>query len=238
MRHCRSSVLSIRVTVYGLALALCAGTAFAQPPACTPYRVKPAFTNVLQEPRDNAVFVDMLDAGEIACVKSNQLIGGKQWAYVLFKVIPDRRERTPVNGWALLQSLDPMRMPHELTAPDPAPPSAADTQMGNNSPPTVAADESQDVVRFDQPLPFGPVPIYGRTLSDLIQGTPMFPPIKEAEEALWQKQCPACHRWERQSLCKQGEVFLANPRNALRQPHPYGGPFKVALMRWAKNGCQ
>jgi hypothetical protein len=193
---------------------------------------------VLQEPRENAPFVDMLDGGDIACVRSNQLIGGKQWGHVLFRVIPDRRERTSVDGWALMQNLVPMRMPHELKELDSERPPAADSKIGNQSPPMAATDGSQDIVRFDQPLPFGPVPINGRTLSELTQSVPMFPPVKEAEEALWKKQCPSCHTWERQSLCKQGEIFLANPRNALRQPHPFGGPFKVALMRWAKNGCQ
>jgi hypothetical protein len=238
MRHWLYSVFAIRFAACLLAFVLCTTTTNAQPPTCTPYRVSSSFLNVLQEPRENAPFVDMLDAGDIACVGSNRLIGAKQWGHVLFRVIPDQRERMPVDGWAMMQNLAAMRMPHELTGQSPRRAPGTDAQIGSQPQPVVAADGYQDIVRFDQPLPFGPVPINGRTLSELTQSIPLFPPVKEAEEALWQKQCPSCHRWERQSLCKQGEIFLANPRNALRQPHPFGGPFKVALMRWAKNGCQ
>ena len=237
-RHWRCLVCLVGFTACWLALVLWATTTNAQPPSCTPYRVNSSFLNVLQEPRENAPFIDMLDAGDIVCVGSHQLIGGKQWGHVLFRVIPDRRERMPVDGWAVMQNLAAMRMPHELIEQNSGRPPATDSQIGNQTQPGPAADGSEDIVRFDQPLQFGPVPIYGRTLSELSQSIPTFPPVKEADEALWQKQCPSCHKWDRQTLCKQGEVFLANPRNALRQPHPFGGPFKVALMRWAKNGCQ
>jgi hypothetical protein len=95
-----------------------------------------------------------------------------------------------------------------------------------------------DVVKFDQPIPFGPVPIYGRTLQELIDNIPLFPPIKDVDQSSWQKNCANCHKWDRAALCAQGGIYRANPKDALRQQHPYGAPFKVALMRWSKNGCQ
>ena len=51
------------------------------------------------------------------------------------------------------------------------------------------------------------------------------------------KNCAACHKWDRQTLCEQGASYAKNPRYALRISHPYGG-FSSALMQWAKSGCQ
>jgi hypothetical protein len=33
-------------------------------------------------------------------------------------------------------------------------------------------------------------------------------------------------------------TYVKNPKSALRVSHPYGGPEKVAMMQWAKTGCQ
>jgi hypothetical protein len=43
-------------------------------------------------------------------------------------------------------------------------------------------------------------------------------------------------QWDRPTLCSQGKTYAANPASALRNQHPFGGPFKVT--EWAKGGCQ
>ena len=37
---------------------------------------------------------------------------------------------------------------------------------------------------------------------------------------------------------RAGSVLHQNPKSALRGSHPYGGAEKVAMMQWAKTGCQ
>ena len=113
--------------------------------------------------------------------------------------------------------------PSQAVAPGPA------TQPVANPP--------EQVLRFEQPVPFGPPPVYGNTIKNLADSIPLFPPIEGQDEALWKKNCSSCHKWDRQALCQQGANYLANPGNVLRQQHPFGGPFKVALMRWSKGGC-
>jgi hypothetical protein len=103
------------------------------------------------------------------------------------------------------------------------------------SPPPVTTD---DIVRFDVPLTTGPMPINGHSLAELIHGTPLFPPIQGLEESVWKKQCTSCHQWTQKTLCDQAAVYVKNPKAALRVPHPYGGPEKVAMIQWAKTGCQ
>src|SRR5262249_32764503 len=105
-------------------------------------------------------------------------------------------------------------------------------------PPAAAAPDSEDVVRFDEPLKTGPPPVNGRSLEQLVQGVPLSPPIEGLDESVWKKNCNACHKWDRRTLCEQGATYLKNPRMALRGSHPYGGPEKVAIMQWAKTGCQ
>jgi hypothetical protein len=218
-----------------LGLMLGSTESSAEPLKCTPYRVNATFLHVSSERDAKAKFVDLLDGGDIVCVGSFGPYAGDHWAYVLFKV-KQPGERIAVDGWVLLRSLSRIRTKNWSEVSEPA--------TGAEVPPTDRNNRQsakaglQDIVRFDQPVPFGPVPINGRSLKELADRVPMFPPVKEAENALWQKSCPSCHQWERQSICKQGETYLNNPRIALRQPHPFGGPFKVALMRWSKNGCQ
>jgi hypothetical protein len=93
-------------------------------------------------------------------------------------------------------------------------------------------------LRFNEPVPFGPFPVNGNTIKQLADSIPFFPPIEGQNEALWKKNCSTCHKWDRQTLCQQGASYAANPQNMLRQQHPFGGAFKVALMRWSKSGCQ
>jgi hypothetical protein len=66
----------------------------------------------------------------------------------------------------------------------------------------------------------------------------MFPPIEGLPEAVWKKTCNNCHQWDRDTLCAQANVYVKDPKAALRIPHPFGGPEKVAMMKWAQGGCK
>ena len=103
---------------------------------------------------------------------------------------------------------------------------------------TQADNETQGNLRFDQPIRSGPYPVNGLSIKQLIESVPLFPPIEGLDEALWKKPCSSCHKWDKERLCQQGKTYVNAARYVLRQPHPYGGPFKVALMRWAKSGCE
>jgi hypothetical protein len=99
-----------------------------------------------------------------------------------------------------------------------------------------AADEAP--LKFTQPIPFGPYPVNGNTIEQLAHSTPMFPPIEGLDEKLWKKNCTTCHKWDQQQLCEQGAGYAKTPANVLRTQHPFGGAYKLALMQWAKSGCQ
>lgn len=217
-------------------LALCAAVvagaamwgwaATAQAPACRYYKVQAVSANVSKDARDNAVFIDLLDKGEIVCVTRDQKVGDRDWVFVAHKV-PKPGERTPVEGWTTLQQLVPLSAAEVAVitgAPQPTPPAAA-----------APAD---DILRFTQAIPFGPYPVNGSSIQHLAEAIPQFPPFDGLEESMWKKPCSTCHKWDRQALCEQGASYAKNPRNALRHPHPYGGAYKSALMQWARSGCQ
>lgn len=95
-----------------------------------------------------------------------------------------------------------------------------------------------DTLKFDQPVPFGAYPVQGHTLEELADGEPLFAPIEGLPEELWKKPCATCHKWNKERLCTQGSSYLKAAKYVLRHQHPYGGPYKLALMRWAKSGCE
>jgi hypothetical protein len=119
----------------------------------------------------------------------------------------------------------------EVAALRGAPPAAATVAAA-------AAPPAEEVVLFDKPLTSGPFPVNGSSLEQLVQGTPLFPPIEGLDESVWKKHCNACHMWDRRTLCEQAATYVKNPKSALRTSHPYGGPEKIAMMQWAKTGCQ
>jgi hypothetical protein len=192
------------------------------------------------------------------------LVGNESYVFVAQR-LASADSREPVDGWTKLGELKPLS-PAEAKAyggsvplavasegapaPDASPtppakaPVAAATPVAAAAPPSTAvAAQPDDLLRFDQPVPFGPFPVNGRSLKSLLGLTnepsfPMFPPIEGLEDSLWKKACPTCHKWNEARLCEQGKSYLKTPRYALRQPHPFGGADKIALMRWAKGGCQ
>jgi hypothetical protein len=222
-------------------LALCVAVvtwtpcASAQEPACRFYKVQSSTLNVSKEPRGDAAYTDVLDNADVICVTREQNAGGRNWGFVEHKLVkPDQRKT--VGGWVNLAALQPLSTAEVAAvrgltvtpAAPPAPPPA----------PAAAAPASEEVVRFDEPLKTGPPPVNGRSLEQLVQGVPLFPPIEGLDESVWKKNCNACHKWDRRTLCEQGATYLKDPKMALRGSHPYGGPEKVAIMQWAKTGCQ
>lgn len=108
-----------------------------------------------------------------------------------------------------------------------------------------AADPVADMaepapVAFSVPLVEGSPEIIGKTLEQLIAGSPLFPPVEGLPDEYWKEQeCSNCHEWEQANLCSQANTYLniAGAENLVK-PHPYGGAFKLTLRNWAEDGCE
>jgi hypothetical protein len=223
-----------RSVVVCLVSLLAAQTAAAQDPECRLYKVASDSLNISKEPRGDAAYIDVLDKADVVCLTRQQKVGDRDWGYIAYKVVkPDQRK--PVEGWANMRLMQPLSTAEAaavrgLTAAPAAP---------AGRPAAAAEPESDEVLRFSQPVPFGAYPVNGHSIEELIQGTPLFPPFEGLDEAAWKnKTCSTCHKWDRRALCEQSQTYVKNPKFVLRIQHPYGGPFKTALMQWAKTGCQ
>jgi hypothetical protein len=233
-----------RIVISTAALLAVSTSTWAQDANCVRYTVDTSLLNISQQAGGD-IYKDALFDGDVVCVAQQQNAGGKVWAYISNKV-EQGNDRTLVDGWAPLEYLkasasDAASAPPPAAAPPPpavavAPPAAAPSAA---APPKVAGPpiRPEDILRFDQPIPFGPFPVNGHSLKEMIDSTPLFPPIEGLDESLWKKKCTSCHQWEQASLCQQGATYVQAPRNVLRVPHPFGGALKLALMRWAKSGC-
>ena len=238
MTNWRRIMNVMRVAMPGIAVLFAHTDVAAQSRPCTPYRVNISYLIVSMEPRPDSVFVDVLETGDLACINREQPIGGGQWGHLVFKA-RSPGERVPLEGWVPMVFLTLVP-----TSGAPAAQSRPATPTSSSAPTSVPPIEArdfatpEDVLRFDQRVSFGPVPVQGRSIKELADSVPMFPPIGGVDKPLWEKNCTSCHQWDRQALCRQGEAYLSNLQDALRRPHPFGGAFKIALMRWSKNGCQ
>lgn len=95
-------------------------------------------------------------------------------------------------------------------------------------------------VTFSTPLTEGAPEIVGKSLEELIAGSPLFPPVEGLPEEYWKaEECSSCHEWEQANLCTQANTYLsdAGAENLTKQ-HPYGGTFKQNLRNWAIGGCE
>jgi hypothetical protein len=248
---------AIGLLVFGLALVSGAGTATAQEPACSFWKVTTRLLNISKEPGGEN-YIDVLELGAVGCVTRHQMVDGRDRGYVAYKV-ESPAKHTAVEGWATLTYMKELS-PDEVAAlgnPVATPPgaiAAASPPATAAPPPATTAPASaagEGILRYDQPIPFGPFPVNGRSIKEIAEyippaekpadgfvDVPLFPPIEGLDDALWQKHCPACHKWNQVRLCEQGKTYVKTPRFVLRQPHPFGGAFKIALMRWAIGGCQ
>jgi hypothetical protein len=229
-----------------LCLAFAFGATAASAQDCNTYKVNTSLLNISQQAgSDN--YKDALFDGDTVCVAQQQNVNGVDWAYISSK-LDAGNARTLVDGWAPLKYLQqagpnqaaasppPAQPPAAAPAQPPAPPAAPVANAKIPGPPI----RPEDVLRFDQPIPFGPFPVNGHSLAEITSTfTPLFPPIEDLPDELWKdKKCTTCHQWNKARLCEQGATYVAAPRYALRVQHPFGGTLQVAMMRWVKSGCQ
>jgi hypothetical protein len=95
-------------------------------------------------------------------------------------------------------------------------------------------------VSFSLPLQGVAAEIDGRSIEELIRGSPLYPPIEGLPEELWKDQtCSNCHSWTRDALCDQARTYLgASAARSLQKPHPLGAEFKSVLGIWAAGDCR
>jgi len=95
-------------------------------------------------------------------------------------------------------------------------------------------------VTFASPLESDLETISGRSLAELIEQTPLFPPVEGLPESYWKTQtCSSCHQWTQERLCTQANTYLSlNMQRSLSKQHPFGGVMKRSLKSWAAGGCQ
>ena len=244
----------IGYVVMGLALSFAATAASAQ--TCNLHKVNTSLLNISHQAGGD-IYKDALFDGDLVCVAQQQNVGGQEWAYISNKV-EGGNARTLVDGWSPLQYLQKASpndaaggSPPAASAPPAAPPPAMAAPAAPAAPTartaTAAATAArtagppirpEDVLRYNQPIPFGPFPVNGRSIQDLTDIEPLFSPVEGLDESLWKKNCSTCHQWDQSRLCEQGVTYVQAPKNILRVPHPFGGALKIALMRWAKSGCE
>ena len=95
-------------------------------------------------------------------------------------------------------------------------------------------------IAFETPLISDVPALNGLSIAELVEGSPLYPPIEGIPDELWKGQsCSNCHVWTRDALCDQATVYLdTSARRSLIKLHPYGGEFKGALRNWASNDCR
>ena len=178
--------------VFCLALVCGAGAASAQEPACTLYKVNTSMLNVSkdaggqiyndalfdgdshlrhppEECRRRRLGVYLLQAGQRQRAYAGRGLGGAAIPATDIRCRCDRRRRRGAPRAALPQR--PRR--HRRRArvrPPPRLPGAPVTPSG-----AAATARPEDVLRFNQPIPFGAFPVNGHSIQEMIDQTPFFP---------------------------------------------------------------
>ncbi|MBT8153156.1 caspase family protein [Epibacterium ulvae] len=113
----------------------------------------------------------------------------------------------------------------------------AEAEVQNASAVPIAAFAT---VTYDTQLDAGLSEIAGRSMAELITGTPNYAPFEGLPEEVWKGQsCSNCHDWNRDRLCEQGQRYqVTASARSLHKPHPFGGQFKTVLRAWADNSCR
>lgn len=234
--------------------AIPAAAALAQSSDCESYKVNAPLLNMRNNPGVWGSIVDVLSDGQIVCVGEVQDTTGQQWGNVVSKSEADGSAAEAVDGWSNMRYLSPASMAAAPENPEPAPDTGQDTAPAPTAPepaetgdggtadtsattepaPTTA---SGAVPAFDEVWTTGPFPLRGRSLEELANAIPLFAPIDDLPDDVWQKPCTSCHQWTKDRLCQQGNGYVGNPADILRISHPHGGPVKNALSKWAAAGC-
>lgn len=105
--------------------------------------------------------------------------------------------------------------------------------------PAPAPAGGAEAVTFLGPISDPGGAIDGRSLAELIRGSPAFPPFEGLPDQAWKgKSCSGCHKWDREKLCEQAMTYVTRGVGGLeRIQHPYGGGFKRAMADWATRDC-
>ncbi len=226
--------------------AALSGPVSAQPADCQYDQVSAPSLNVFSQPKADSSFVGLLKKDDFVCVAGEQDVrGDRTWVHITAKLAA-KNQRTPIDGWAIKSALQPAT-PADVAAltspPAAAPQPPASPAAAGAAPPPAASTAkppaaAQEVVTFTGKITEGPTPVNGSSLEQLIAGVPEFPPIDGLPDEVWRKTCNNCHQWNQQSLCVQAKIYAKDPKMALRKQHPFGGPEKVAMMKWAEGGCR
>ncbi len=126
------------------------------------------------------------------------------------------------------------------TSTDPQAGAAEETVVAAQPTPPIPKQPEAGPITFASPLVSDLGPVSGRSLAELITGSPEFPPIEGLPEEYWKDQtCSNCHQWNRERLCTQANAYLSlTMQRSLTKQHPFGGVMKRALKSWATGGCQ
>lgn len=100
------SVLRLAPLFTVLGAVLGASAAQAQQLDCRYFKVTSDKLSAFYEPRSDAKFVSALGRNDIVCVAGDEEVAGHVWVFIPFQVEP-RKERKPIQGWALKDSLTP-----------------------------------------------------------------------------------------------------------------------------------
>ncbi|MEM9048118.1 MAG: caspase family protein [Pseudomonadota bacterium] len=199
------------------------------PAQTTPAQTTPAQTTPGQPPpaRSDPQRTAMADPVEDAMFEAALQAGIPEAFESFLERFPQGRHAAEAQ--AQLAALRGTPSPHTVPTPG----------HGDAKTPAADSDLADIVIAFDAPLPIGTRAIRGRTLREIVSGTPLFPPIEGLDPALWQDQpCAACHQWTQEALCTQGEFYVSAPDERIAgKRHPLGEAFLRALARWAETGC-
>ena len=194
-----SQMFRVLSLVCFLALAMSAVVGSAQEAGCQLHEVTSRILNVSKD-QAGEVFIDVLQQGDVACVVRPSTGGGNERGFVAHKMLKSG-DKAQIDGWVRLSYLKPVSMAavapsasaeKPAARPSAAPPQPSTAQQANSSAPSPpplppnpapATIDADDVRRFDQPIPFGPVPVNGSTLRTLANSVPLFSPLEGLDAA-------------------------------------------------------
>ena len=125
-------------------------------------------------------------------------------------------------------------------APEPVPEMETEVAPGVEIATMESPVGAEGPITFLSPLTRGAKNLEGRTIAQIIEGSPLFPPVEGLPDEYWKDaKCSNCHDWTKEALCDQGQTYLSlKGQSALGKEHPLGGSFKATLREWAGGGCQ
>lgn len=232
------------VLVAAATLLLNAGNPKAQAD-CKLYTVNAPVLQVRKDSDTPGVYVTALIQGDTVCVSDAPEVGPQRLGYVVHKAV-DGGTPVAVGGWASLIFMTPQDNANIAQSGSNADGSASQTTEpvapaaqapAPSQPATDAIAVLEGILKFTEPVPYGAHQVRGKSLKELVEGEPLFPPIEGLPESLWKKQCSSCHKWTAKLLCEQGQSYIPRAAEIFRHQHPYGGAYKLSLMRWSKTGC-